>query len=114
MMTMWVKDIREKLPIKTTPSIIGEPTYTAINEVQEALYKNVAATPKTLGGRHNGHIGIIMGTAVYDNVSTTAYTRPMELGPYTQHGLGESEAPQANVNAIQKEGIRIYDLDDNV
>ena len=34
---MSVKYIRDKFPIKTTPGIIGETTYKAINKVWEAL-----------------------------------------------------------------------------
>ena len=47
---MSVEDIREKLPIKTIPNRIGEPTYKAINEMREALYVNAATIPTTIGG----------------------------------------------------------------
>ena len=49
-MTTLVEDIREKLPIKTIPNIIGEPTYKAINELREALYANGSAIPTALRG----------------------------------------------------------------
>ena len=45
-----------------------------------------------------------MDGAVYVNISTTAYERPMETGTYAQHGPGESEAAQANANLIHKGG----------
>ena len=86
---MSVKDIRAKFPIKIILAIIGEPTYKAINEVWEAMYANSAAIPKTLGGGRNGCIGFIMDAAVYSNVSEMAYTRPIEPGPYAQHGPGD-------------------------
>ena len=41
-----------------------------------------------------------MYTEVYANVNTTAYT--------------SSAAARADTNSIHKEGIRIYDLDENV
>ena len=99
---MSVKEIRVKLPIKNIPEIIGNPTYKAINEVQKALFENASATPTTLGGERNGHIGLIMDTAVYDNLLTTAYARPPEPGPYVQHGPGDSAAARADANDIQK------------
>ena len=55
-----------------------------------------------------------MDTTVYSNVSTTAYVRPTEQGPYVQHGPGNSAAAQSNASAIHKEGRRIYDPDNNL
>ena len=111
---MSVEDIREEFPIKTIPPIISEPTYNTINKVWQALYENSAAIPTTLRGGRNIHIGLIMDAAVYANVSTTAYARPAEPGPYTEHIPGDSVAARADVNAIHKECRRIYDLDRNV
>ena len=111
---MLVEDIREKLPIKNIPAIIGETTYKAINEVREALHANAVAIPTTFGGGCNGHIGLITDAAIYATISTTAYARPTKPCPYAQHGPGNSAAAQADANAIQKEGRRIYDLDKNV
>ena len=89
---MSVEDIRAKLHIKDIPRIICEPTYKAINKLRENLYKNVAAIPMMLGEWRNGHIGLLMDAAVYDNVTTTAYARPTDSGPYAQHGTGDSGA----------------------
>ena len=75
-MTMSVEYIGEKLPIKNIPTIIGDPTYQAINELREALYANAGAIPMKLGGGHNGYVGLIMGTAVYENILGTTYTIP--------------------------------------
>ena len=111
---MSVEEIREKLPIKNIPAIVGEPTYKAINKVREALYENSGAIPTTLGRERNGHIGLIMYAEVYANVLTMAYASPTEPGSYSQHGTGNSEATQANANVIHKEGRIIYDLDKNV
>ena len=89
---MLVKDIRAKLPIKMILGIIGNPTYKAINKLREALYANAAAIPKNLRGGRYVHIGLLMDTAVYANVATTAYARPTDPGPYAQHGPGDSAA----------------------
>ena len=107
---MSVEGIRSKFPIKSILTIIGEPTYKAINEVQEALYKNAAAILATLRGGRNGRIGLIMDASVYANVSTTEYLRPTEPLPYAQHGPDNSAAARANANDIHKEERRIYDI----
>ena len=62
----------------------------------------------------NGHIGIIVNSSVYANVSTTYYVRPKDPGSYAQYGPGDSAWGQANANTIHKEGRRIYNLDENV
>ena len=89
---MLVEDIREKFTIKTTPKIIGDPTYKAINDLREALYANAATIPTMLGGARNGHIGLLMDTSVYANIATTDYTIPTETGTYAQHGTGDTAA----------------------
>ena len=68
----------------------------------------------TLGGGRNVHIGLIMDAAVHVNVSITAYTRPMDPGPYVQHGPYDSAAARADANAMHKEGRIIYNPDKNV
>ena len=78
------------------------------------MYANAAAIPTKLGGEQNGHIGIIMDAAVYSSISTAAYARPTEPGPYTQHGPGDSVVAQSDASAIQKEGRIICDLDENI
>ena len=47
---MSVENIMAKFPIKNDLEIIGEPTYKAINKVQEALYANAAVILTTLVG----------------------------------------------------------------
>ena len=68
---MSVEYIRAKFRIKTTPNIIGDPTYKSIKELRKALYANAAAISKTLGGWNNGHVGILVNTSVYTNVAAT-------------------------------------------
>ena len=108
------EDIREKFPIKTTPKIIGEPNYKAINKMRGGLYANTAATHTALRGGQNGHTCLLMNTSVYLRVATTGYTRPTETGPYAQHGTSNTVAARANANSIHKEDMRCYNLYDNV
>ena len=89
---MLVKYIREKSPIKTTLKIIGDPTYKAIKKLREAMYSNAAAISTTIGGGRNGHIGLIMDTSVYANITAFAYVRPADPGPYAQHGFSDTVA----------------------
>ena len=82
-----------------------------MNKLLEVLYANADAIPKTIGGGHNVHIGLLVDKAVYSNIATAAYARPTQPGPYAQHGPGDSVAAQADENVIHKERRRIYDLD---
>ena len=102
---MSVEYIRAKFRIKTTPNIIGDPTYKAINDTRDVLCANAAAVPMTLGGRgggRNGHIGLIMDAAVYKNLYKSGYTRPAEPGTYAQHGSGNTEAAQSDTNSYTR------------
>ena len=49
-MAMSVEDVREKFPIKNIPTVIGDTTYQAINELREAMYETSAAIPTMIGG----------------------------------------------------------------
>ena len=114
-MTMSVEYVRVDLPIKTTPNIIIEPAYKAINDLREVMYANAAAIlTKFGGGRGNGHIGLLTDAAIYANVTNTGYTRTADMGPYAHHGPRDTDAEQANTNSIHKEERRLYDLDKNV
>ena len=113
-MKISVKGIREKFPIKTTPEIIGEPTYKAINEVQMVMYINAASILTTLGGGRNRHIGLIIDAALYANASTTSYAKPTNPVPYAHRGPGDSAAEPSDENDMHKEGKRIYNLDNKV
>ena len=113
-MVILLEDVREKLPIKTIPNVIGDPTYKAINELREALYVNAATRPTTLGEGEMATSGSIMDAAVYANLYKTAYTKPKEPRSYAQHGKGNIAAVQADANVIQKKAHSVYYLNDNV
>ena len=112
---MLVEDVRSKFPIKTIPNIIGDTIYKAINKLRDSLYVNTATVPMMLGGWGGGdHIVILMDASVYENVSTTRYTRLTNPVPYAQHGPGDTAAARANANDSHKEERRVYDIDNNV
>ena len=113
-MVILLEDVREKLPIKTIPNVIGDPTYKAINELREALYVNAATRPTTLGEGEMATSGSIMDAAVYANLYKTAYTKSKEPRSYAQHGKGNIAAVQADANVIQKKAHSVYYLNDNV
>ena len=81
----------------------------------EALYANTAAIPTSFGGGGgcNGHIGLLMDAAVYEDMATTRYTRPIYTVPYVQHGPGDTVVVQDYDNDIQKEDRRVYYIDEN-
>ena len=51
---------------------------------------------------------------MYVNFSTTAYTRMTEPIPYAKYEVGDRSSEQDDVNAIHKEELRVYDIDENV
>ena len=110
-MEISVEDVRAELPIKTIPTIIGKPTYQAINELREALYANASAIPMTLSGGRNGNVGLIMDTEFYANLPGTPYKIPTEPGPYATHGAGDMAAARDDANKIHRGERRLYNLD---
>ena len=48
------------------PQIIGEPDYKNVKEMYDVHKANVTKLPSILGGRNNGHIGMIVTAAVYN------------------------------------------------
>ncbi len=79
-MTLSVNDIVAKFPIKILPLIMGEPDYETINHMVQTLYGNAASLATTLGGGVHGHIGIIMGQALYATLMATPYIAPIDPG----------------------------------
>ena len=56
------EEIRAKFLYKELPVIQGEPTYSTINELIQAMYANAATVDTTLGGGRCGHVGIVMAS----------------------------------------------------
>jgi hypothetical protein len=49
-MALTVDAIVAKFPVKSIPTITGEPNYNAINQMVQTLYSNAASLATTLGG----------------------------------------------------------------
>ena len=54
------------------PRCIGEPTYQHYIEVRNCLYHNLRQITSPFGGGKHGHLGMIMPTAKYLNISGRA------------------------------------------
>ena len=78
--TITIDDIAGKFPIKTIPSIDGEPTYATIHTLLQLLYTNAASVPSSLGGVNHGHLGLIMNPTRYATLSDTSYVVPPDPG----------------------------------
>jgi hypothetical protein len=70
-MVLTVDAIVAKFPVKSIPTITGEPDYDAINQVVQTLYGNAASLATALGGGAHGHIGNIMTPPLYATLIAT-------------------------------------------
>ena len=104
-----VEDIVSKFPIKALPPINGEPTYSGINDMMQALYANAATMQTTLGGGRHGHIGMIMKPALYATLSQVAYEKPEDPGPLPVYGRTASDQVRQNVDNEFHENKRVYE-----
>jgi hypothetical protein len=91
-MALTVDDIIAKFPTKRLPIIDGETDYATISTMVQLLYGNAATLTTTLGGRRNGHIGIIMPAELYATLSATPYHGPPDPGPIHIHDLPANAA----------------------
>ena len=78
--TTSMNDISATFPIKSLPTIQGEPTYASIHELMCALYANAASLPSPSGGGSHGHLGLIMCPSLYETLSPTPYNTPNDPG----------------------------------
>jgi hypothetical protein len=81
-MALTVDAILAKFPIKSIPTITGEPDYNAINQMVQTLYGNAASLATILGGGAHGHIGTIMTPPLYATLTATPYELPSILALY--------------------------------
>jgi hypothetical protein len=72
-MALTVDAIVAKFPIKSIPTITGEPDYDDINQMVPTLYGNAASLATTLGGGAHGHIVTIMTPPLYATLTATPY-----------------------------------------
>jgi hypothetical protein len=59
----------ESLPTTSLPIVQGEPTYPQLASILQALKANAASIPSNAGGGVNGHLGIVVSTAVYATIA---------------------------------------------
>ena len=57
---------------KKLPSCIGEPTYQHYIEARNCLYRNLRQITSPFGGGQHGHLGMIIPTSKYLNISGRA------------------------------------------
>ena len=102
-MVLSVDDVVSKFPIKTIPTIDGEPDYNTINTMMQLLYGNAASLPTILGGVQHGHIGIIMTSKLYTTLATTPYKSPPDPGITPTYAIGASAEIRQTNFLIHKE-----------
>jgi hypothetical protein len=108
-MALSADDIVSKFPVKTLPTIHGEPDYETINNMVQTLYGNAASLSTTSGGGAHGHIGIIMTQALYATLTATPYNAPPDPGTVPQIPGNANTAAREAIRIAHKEARRIYD-----
>ena len=109
-MALSVEEILAQFPNKMLPSIHGEPTYESINGIVQHMYTNAATISSVLGGGQHRHIGLIMKAALYQTLSETPFTAPVDPGPLPVYNpnLRYTAADRDAVAAEHKERRRIF------
>ena len=63
----------------TLTKIQDIPTYEPLRKIKNEMKANAASVPCDLGGGENSHLSLIITGPEYENVSPTAYMRPLRL-----------------------------------
>ena len=61
--------------------IRGEPTYEKVHKLWNEVKANAHSMYSNLGGGSHGHLGLVLTTEKYADISTTDFTRPDHPGP---------------------------------
>ena len=89
-------------PIPVLTPIIGRPTNSTLQVLQQQLYQNARAIPCDLGGGVDGHLGLIMTPGTY-------LTRPNAIRFVVPDSPGLLAAPPNDVNMlVVAEHKRVY------
>ena len=108
-MVLSVDNVVSKFPMKSIPTIDGEPDYNSINTMIQLLYGNAASLPTTLVDGQHCHIGIVITPQLYTTLADTPYKIPPDPGITPIHAIvASAEIFQINF-LIQKEEQRIFD-----
>jgi hypothetical protein len=113
-MALTVDAIVAKFPVKTIPTITGEPDYDAINQMVQTLYGNAASLATTLGGGAHGHIGNIMTPPLYATLTETPYELPDDPGPLPVIPAGATKTVREQIRAEHNENRRVFDNHHNM
>jgi hypothetical protein len=73
----------DSFPNTSLPTIQGEPTYTQLAQLRNAIKANAASIPSTRGGDTNGCLGMVVSDAVYVTIAPgTPFIKPTKPGPH--------------------------------
>ena len=61
--------------------ISGKPTYETVHKMWNEVKANARSVYSNLGGGTHGHLGLVLTTAQYADISTTDFTRPDHPAP---------------------------------
>ena len=73
-------DIDTKFPHKVLTKIEGQPTYAGFFKLREEIYQNTLTSKSPFGGATYGHLGVVMGDAVYTLATGNIWTIPPSAG----------------------------------
>jgi hypothetical protein len=113
-MALTVDAIVAKFPIKSIPTITGEPDYDAINQMVQTLYGNASLLATTFGAGAYGHIGNIMTSPLYATLTATPYKLPIDPGPLPIIPTGATKTVREQICAEHQENRRVFDNHHNM
>ena len=83
--------------------IHGEPTFETLKIVEDELKANTQSVYSPLGGRHHGHLGLVVDPFQYTTVSRIPFVTPPAPAPFTivpneQAHIAQARLAQHNAN----------------
>ena len=109
-------EIQAAFPNQFLPKIIGEPTYTTLNDAKERLLVNATSIESSLGGGENGHSGLIFSAEDYEEISDIPFiipNRPPKL-PEVPEAKDATANERANIVRAHKNSVYTYQTCANV
>lgn len=104
------EDIESSVRERTVPKIHGQPTQESLAQLRRALAGIVTAIPTGNGGGQHGHLGIIMATDEYIELSAGGeeYIEPIFPGHYPA-AVSANAATRAREEAEHKGEVKEYE-----
>ena len=68
---------------KTIYKIAGKPNFKILKKLQKRTKANAASVISSLGGGLHGHLGLVISTSKYSNISGCHFIRPVHPGKLT-------------------------------